>query len=218
MPRLFAPLFCGLLLACVGAFCQEPSDTTSTSPGLGVALPTLKPIKQFDWSAQRNRVASGLQKHLTFYSFGVDASPTGQGFEFPVRLTEGPFTAQGLECPRCVIRPTTERTKFTLPPFGSEATLSLWQDRAELFTGVGGINAWRADNVTIETDLRGGSFRRDSSFNDAWLAQGWAGAKVAVDPSRHVWLGAAGRYLSNFGYGKKHWNTVGGSATFQFGH
>ncbi len=187
MRRLLVPLFVELLLGCANAFSQTPSD-----PGR-------------------------LLKKWTFYWFGVDASPTGQGFEFPVRLTDGPFTSYGLECPRCVIRPATDRTRFTLPPFGSQATLSFGQDRAELFSGFGGVNAWRADNVTIEPDRRYASFRRDSSFNDAWLAQGWAGARVAVDPSRHVWLGALGRYLSNFGDGKKHWNTFGGSATYQFG-
>ncbi len=71
--------------------------------------------------------------------------------------------------------------------------------------------------MTLELDRRGG-FRRDSSFNDAWLAQGWAGARVAVDHNRRIWLGGLGRYVENLGYGKKHWNTFGGTATFQLSH
>jgi hypothetical protein len=171
---------------------------------------------------QKPDSGSVFLKNLTIESFGVNSSPTGEGFEFPSRLTDGPFTSFGLECPRCVIRPTTDRVRPTLPPFGSQTTLSFWKNRAQFFTGMGGVNAWRAENVTIEPDFRSGrlgnSWRRDSSYDDAWLEQGWAGGKIAVDPDRRIWLGAVGRYLSNFGAGKKHWNTFAGSATFQLAH
>lgn len=181
-------------------------------PGLGVEIPTLKSVEQLDWSVHNGRQNSGFVKNLTIESFGFSAQATGQGFEFPLRLTDGAFASYGLECPFCITRPTSDRTRFTLPPFGAQATLSLWHDRAELFTGFGGINAWRPDNTLIQPNRRG------SSFNDAWLAQSGAGARVAVDRNRRIWFGAAGRYLSNFGEGKKHWNTFGGSATFQLSH
>lgn len=32
-------------------------------------------------------------------------------------------------------------------------------------------------------------FRRDSSFNDGWLAQEWVGGWVAVTGDRRLWLG-----------------------------
>ncbi len=56
-----------------------------------------------------------------------------------------------------------DRSRFTLPPFGGQATLPLWQDWAELFTGIGGVNAWKPDNTLVEPNRRG------TSFNDAWF-------------------------------------------------
>ena len=155
---------------------------------------------------------SDFLKNLTIESFGYYPAPTGEGFEFPFRLSDGPGTAYGLECPLCTVRPAAmERTRYSLPAFGSEATLGTFGDRGELYLGYGGINAWRSDNTLILE-------RRSSSFNDAWLVQTSAGARLALDKEKHFWLGTAGRYLQNFGDGKKHWNTFGGSATFQFGH
>jgi hypothetical protein len=212
MRQLIVPGLLGLLSACAGAFCQDLSDPTILRPGLGVEIPTSESVEQVDWSVHKGSSGPGFVKNLTIESFGFGPLPTGQGFEFPVRLTEGAFPSNGLECPRCLTRPTSDRTRFTLPPFGAQATLSLWHDRAQLFTGFGGINAWKPDNTLIEPNRRG------TSFNDAWLLQSWAGGRVAVDRSKHLWFGAAGRYLSNFGEGKKHWNSFGGSATFQFPH
>ncbi len=105
-----------------------------------------------------------------------------------------------------------ERTRYTLPAFGSEATLRIFGDRAEFYLGYGGVNAWKADNTLIQGNRRG------SSFDGAWLIQTTAGAMVALDRDKHLWLGTAGRYVSSYGEGRKHWNTFGGSATFQFGH
>jgi hypothetical protein len=110
-----------------------------------------------------------------------------------------------------------DRSRYTLPPFGDETTLSFWRDRTQFFIGFGGINAWKPDNTIIELGGRNTPYRQATSFNGAWLLQGWAGGRVAVDSNRRFWLGATGRYLSNFGESKKHWNTVGASATFQFG-
>ncbi|MDQ2777495.1 MAG: hypothetical protein M3Y57_21655 [Acidobacteriota bacterium] len=56
-----------------------------------------------------------------------------------------------------------------------------------------------------------------TSLDDQWLMQGAAGARVAVDHNHRLWLGTVSRYFDNMGEGKKHWNSVGGSATFVFG-
>ncbi|MGI9075414.1 MAG: hypothetical protein ACR2JB_29755 [Bryobacteraceae bacterium] len=211
MRRLVVTLL-GLLSGCAGGFSQDPSSGTTIKPGLGVDIPTLKLVQQQDWSVNKHGSGSGFVKHLTLESFGYGVSPPGQGFEFPLRLTDGAFASHGLECPFCLTRPTSDRARYTLPPFGAQATLSTLHDRAELFTEFGGANAWKPDNTLIQPNRRG------PSFNDAWLVQGVGAGRLAVDRNRRLWLGAAGRYLENFGEGKKHWNSFGGSATFQFAH
>jgi hypothetical protein len=201
----------GILFASIGAFAQTQAETGMIRSGRGAEIPSLATVKQFDWSAHKGHSRSGFLKNLTVESFGFDLSPTGQGYESPLRFTNSPSTANWLECPRCIARPAMERSRFTLPPFGAQATLPLWHERAELFTGFGGVNGWKPDNTLIEPGRRG------TSFNDAWLLQGEVGARVAVDHGRHLWLGPVGRYVSNFGEGKKHWNTFGGTATFRLG-
>jgi hypothetical protein len=152
---------------------------------------------------------------LTIESFGYSSKPIPSEFEFPVRLTEGAFTAHGLQCPFCVIRPTMERARYSLPEFGATGTLSFWNGRAALFAQIGGVNAWKPDGVRIQAARHGGF---STSSNDAWLVQGAAGVRVAVDPGRHVWLGGESRYLRNFGPDNRvHWNSYSGGATFVFG-
>jgi hypothetical protein len=169
MRRLIVPVL-AVLSGCAGAFSQDVSGGTTIKPGSGVVIPTLKSVKQQNWSEPKGGSGSGFLKHLTVESFGYGASPTGQGFEFPLRLTDGAFASHGLECPFCLTRPTSDRIRYTLPPFGAQATLSTLHDRAELFTGFGGVNAWKPDNTLI---LPG---RRDTSFNDALLVQEWRAA------------------------------------------
>jgi hypothetical protein len=217
MRRLLVSCLSGLLSAGIGAFAQSQMDTPLIKSGGGTEIPSLKSVKQLEWSAHKGHSRSGFLKDLTVESFGFDLSPTGQGFESPLRFTNAPVVSDGLECPRCIARPAMERSRFTLPPFGAQATLSLWHDRTEIYTGFGGVNAWKPDNTLIEAGRGGAPFSRARSFNDAWLLQGDAGARVAVDHGRHLWLGPVGRYVSSFGEGKKHWNTFGGTATFHFG-
>ena len=114
------------------------------------------------------------------------------------------------------MRPTLNRTRYSLPAFGREATLKSRSGRAEIFAGFGGINSWRADNTGLETGPL--SFRRDSSFNDAWLVQSWVGTRIAVLRGKHVWFGATYRHVENFGTdGPRRWNSIGGNVTFVFG-
>jgi hypothetical protein len=167
----------------------------------------------------------GFLKYLTVESFGLSGSPLEYVAGFPERLTDGPFTSHGLECPRCIIRPTMERTKYVLPPFGSQITWTFANGRAEIFGGFGGINAWKPENTTIDParlpapgkKLRPGSASFSKSFNDAWLVQETVGTKVAVDPGRRVWLGVTGRFITNFGPGKGRWAGFGPTAAFRFG-
>jgi hypothetical protein len=178
------------------------------SSGFGLGQTPDRPIPGPEQAGK----GSDFLKDLTIESFGYSSAEVGEGFEFPFRLSDGPGTAYGLECPLCTIRPAgMERRRHSLPAFGFRAILSVFGGRAEFYLGYGGINAWRSDNTLILE-------RRSSSFNDAWLVQTSGGARLAIDKQRHLWLGTAGRYLQNFGDGRKHWNTFGGSATFQFGH
>jgi hypothetical protein len=218
MRRAVVSCLSGILFASIGAFAQTQAETGMIRSGAGAEIPSLKSVKQFDWSAHKAHSRSGFLKNLTVESFGFDLSPTGQGYESPLRFTNSPPGSDWLECPRCIARPAMERSRFTLPPFGAQATLPVWHERAELFTGFGGVNGWKPDNTLIEAGRGASPFSRARSFNDAWLLQGDAGARVAVDHGRRLWLGPVGRYVSNFGEGKKHWNTFGGTATFRLGH
>jgi hypothetical protein len=173
-----------------------------------------------DPSASSARTKGGrgrdFLKTFSIESFGLSAARTGPGFESPTRLSSGPFTTHEFECPRCTVAPSMGRMRYTLPAFGAVASLKLRDGRAELFTGNGGMNAWRPENSIIDVD-GGGLFRRNSSFNDAWLVQGVAGFRFALDKKRRLWLGGTARYVTNYGSGPKHWKSVGVSLTYEFG-
>ncbi len=191
MRRILVPCLLGLLVGAAGLFAQQQDVVDATK--------------------LKDHSRPGFLKNLTIESFGYSSAPTGPGFESPTTLTPGPFTSHGLDCPRCTVRPVMERNRYTPPPFGAQATLKLWSGRAELFTRYSGVNAWKPDNTLIEPNRRG------SSFNDSWMTEATLGGRVAVDRDQHLWLGTAGSYLEHFGEGKKHWNSYGASATFQFG-
>ncbi len=123
MRRFCVPLVLGVFSASVNGFAQDSSKAPAI--GTGVQIPTLKSVKQLDFSAHKAKAKSDFVKNLTIESFGFSSAPTGRGFEFPSRLTGGPFPSSGFECPRCVIRPVTDRARYTLPPFGAEATWPL---------------------------------------------------------------------------------------------
>ena len=213
----FHPLLSIVLCASLAYAAQTPvgvlgskSEAKTPAPSLVPPSSIPNPASYSQGVTPQSTYRSGFLKNLTIDSFGYDLSPTAQGFESS-GLSPGPFTAHGLECPYCVQKPLMNRSRFTLQPFGSQATLYSWDKRMESFVGFGGVEAWLPDSAPILN-------RRASSFNDAWLMQTQAGSNVALDPGRHFWLGATGRYLQNFGEGPKHWNTFSGNATFRFGH
>jgi hypothetical protein len=201
--RFRGPLLIAYLFnIAAGAFVvlgQTPASTGTISTSTGTTTPTFNSPRPF-------------LKNMTIESFGYSIAPQEPGFQFSPAYTATFFNLQGLECPGCVIGPVN-RAKFTLPPFGAKATLKLRDDRVELFTGFGALEAWKPDG-TFEP--RGHSLF-SSSYGDAWLAQVEAGGRIALDRGQHVWVGATGRHLSNFGAGLKDWNTFSGAATFVFG-
>jgi hypothetical protein len=177
---------------------------------LAQTAPSGKPVTI--WSVPDDSRPAVL-KHLTIESFGFTLSPQAPGFQFSPGYAATFFNLHGLECPACKVDPI-DRSRFTLPPFGAKATLKLHDDRVQLFGGFAAIEAWKPDG-TFEP--RGHS-AFSSSYGDAWLSQVEAGGRISLDPGQHVWLGASGRHMYNFGPGMKEWNAVSGSATFEFGH
>jgi hypothetical protein len=156
--------------------------------------------------------ASGWLKNFTIESFGFGPA-TPQEYAFSPGYFAAVFNLQGLECPRCVLGPVS-RSRFTLPPFGALASLKFHDDRIELFTGFGGLEAWRPDG-TFEPQ---GRSLWTNSYGDAWLTQAQAGVRVGLDRQKRVSVGATGRYLRNFGSGPEHWNTFSGDVMFKLGH
>jgi hypothetical protein len=197
-----------------GAFnvlAQTPVATGTVTPNVGIAAPAFKPVSLV--SLPKDDPHRGFLKHLTIESFGYGPGPLEPGFQFSPGYTAALFNSHGLECPGCVIGPVN-RAKFTLPPFGAKATLKVWDGRVEFSSGFAALEAWKPDG-TFEP--RGLSLY-SSSYGDAWFAQMEASWRIALDPTKHVWFGATGRHLSNFGGGLRKWNTFSGEATFVFGH
>ncbi|HLJ46499.1 MAG TPA: hypothetical protein VKU01_10855 [Bryobacteraceae bacterium] len=165
------------------------------------------------WSKPKPDSRGGFLKNLTIESFGYDSGPQQPGFQFSTAYTASFYNLHQLECPLCVLGPVN-RAKFTIPPFGAQVTLKLRDDHIEVFSRAAALEAWKPDGTYEPHGLSLGT----STYGDAWLAQVEGGAKLAVDPGRHVWLGASGRHLVNLGSGPKTWNTVTGSATLVFGN
>ncbi len=154
----------------------------------------------------------GFFKKLTIESFGYSLGPQAPGFAFSPGYTASLFNLHGLECPRCILGPVN-RARFTLPPFGANAVLKLLDGRVELFSGFGGLEAFKPEG-TLEPR---GHQLWTSYYGDAWLVQAEGGGRVALDRDGHIWLGATSRHLWNFGSGPQQWSTFSGNATFRFG-
>jgi hypothetical protein len=189
---------------------QVLTENNAIKPKAEITIP---PFRPFSILLPKPDLHPAFPKNLTIESFGYGPGPLAPGYQFSPGYTAAFFNLQGLECPGCVMGPVN-RAKFTLPPFGAKAKLKLWDDRIELFSGFAALEAWKPDGAF---EPRGLSLF-SSSYGDAWLAQMEAGGQISLDRTQHVWVGATGRHLSNFGPGQKDWNSFGGSATFVFGH
>jgi hypothetical protein len=154
-------------------------------------------------------------------SFGYGPAPTSMGFEFRSPAITNTVGGPGLECPVCIARPTSDRVRFTLPAFGAQAVKMFANDRVELSTGFGGVNAWSANGATILLSPSPvAPFRAPSPNNDEWLLQVSGGARVAVDNGRHIWLGIGWRSVWDTGPPlprERSWTALSGSVTFVTG-
>ena len=207
--NLCLPIVIGILPG-TWLFAQAAVDTGVVAPQVGLRIPTLNEVRTIE-SAPKVSPHSDILKHLTIESFGVGLSYRGQGLESSPRLSSGPLTPEGFECPRCLIRPPMDRYRSTLPPFGAQLTLRLWSDRAQIFGRFGGVNAWKPDHTIIDA-------HRGSSFNDAWLIQSVFGARVALDRNKHIWLGMEVGYFKSLGADQRRWHSERVTATYLFGH
>jgi hypothetical protein len=203
--RIFISYLATIGSGALNVLAQSPAATDTIGS-------TVKPVSI--WSLAKSDSKPAFLKNLTIESFGFGLAPQAPGFQFSPGYTATFFNLHGLECPDCVIGPLNRDGRFTLPPFGAKATMKFQNDRVELFSGFAALEAWKPDG-TFEP--RGHSLF-SSSYGDAWLQQVEAGGRIALDPGQHLWIGASGRHLSNFGPGLKEWNTFSGSATFEFGH
>jgi hypothetical protein len=79
-------------------------------------------------------------------------------------------------------------------PLGGRAILPLSSDRLELFAGAGG--AWLRYNEGR------GNYCSDCVSRGGWGVYGTAGANVALEHKKHVWLGIEGRYTKGTTSGK----------------
>jgi hypothetical protein len=163
----------------VAAQTPARNSTSLINPPNDIGVPDLASVKkqQLRQIVTAPQARPGFLKDLTIDSFGYGATAVGQGFEFAPGLSAGPLTAHGMDCPRCIVRPLLDRnSRYTIPPFGAMVTQTSWSGHAELFGRFGGVNGWRVDNTGIEPGIL--SFRRDRSFNDAWLVQSSFGGRV----------------------------------------
>lgn len=227
------------LVICGGAFglAQSPVQGDPGKRALLMELPSVRPgnftllsvpnggsgsgLPLNGIESARPRATSGWTKHLTVESFGFSSKPQGPGFE-PLPNYQSPtlFDLHGLECPGCVM--PAFRSRSIIPPFGANAKLRLLDGRFELVAGFGAVESLRPEGTFQPQGLqRHGSaesaFTGFASGGDAWLAQAKAGAAVAVDPHRRIWVGGTARYINNLGPGQDQWSTLSGNATFNLG-
>lgn len=87
-------------------------------------------------------------------------------------------------------------------PFGATAVVPVNRWRLELFGGIGGAYA---------------TFRTPYAMFDSWMVQTSAGARVALDQGRHVWIGTTASYITDFADKKRQWVTGAADLTLRFG-
>jgi len=121
-------------------------------------------------------------KNLTVESFGLGPALLAPGFDRSPAYFASLFDHHGLECPGCSVGPLNRA--FTLPAFGSNATLKLRDGRTELYAGIGGVNALRPASTVR---------------NDAWVAQAQVGGRFWLDRNQRISLGGVARYFYNLG-------------------
>jgi len=87
-------------------------------------------------------------------------------------------------------------------PFGATSVLPINRWRLELSGGIGGAYA---------------TFHTPYAMTNSWMVQTSVGARAALDPGRHVWLGATTSYITDFADNKRQWVTGTADLTLRFG-
>lgn len=202
-----------LLWTAIGILCSAASAQITPPPAVrpgGTYFGTPKPKCMPDPVEPKS---PRLPKNLTIESSGENGKLHAEGFEAsPGYRSADWFNLQDLECYGCAMHQGT-RSGATMAPFGSTVTLHL-SKRFQLFGGVGGLEA----PLAAGTPSPAGARLYGNDDDDNWRVQVDAGAKIAVDPHQHLWLGGDARHVLNFGGGAKEWNTFSGSATIRLGH
>jgi hypothetical protein len=93
-------------------------------------------------------------------------------------------------------------TRYMLLPFGATAVLPVAGGRLEIHGGFGGLF------VPYESSY---------SKPNSWLTQISLGARIALDPGHHFWLGATSYYLTDFADKTRQWGYGAADLTVRFG-
>jgi hypothetical protein len=87
-------------------------------------------------------------------------------------------------------------------PFGATSVLPIRRWHLELFGGIGGAYA---------------VFHTPYAMTNSWMVQTSAGARTALDPGQHVWIGTTASYITDFADKKRQWVTGTADLTLRFG-
>ncbi len=86
--------------------------------------------------------------------------------------------------------------------FGATGVFTADRRRIELFGGMGGVYV---------------PFRSSYTMPNAWLTQVSAGARIALDPGQHLWLGGTASWLTDFADKNRQWGSLSADFTFRTG-
>ena len=130
--------------------------------------------------------------------------PSGLQVDSPPLESEGQIQYSGGPLQSYLNASLSDPARDSHLPFGANFVLPMANDRAELFGGIGGVYAF---------------FQSPYANPNSWLTQTTAGARLAVDPGRHVWLGVSARYLASFTDSINKQRAYGSAdLTYRFGH
>ena len=161
----------------------------------------------------RKKQQSSFIKGFDLRSFGFSSAPESRGFEFSRAYASAFLNPQGFECMGCIVGLPT-RTRFTLPPFGARLTYSFWENRVQLFGLVGAMESWKPILVVDPVGYRAFT----STFDDSWLRQAQAGARLTVDRQRRIWIGGiATKSYNSQSKLERQWGSLSGQVGFTFG-
>jgi hypothetical protein len=86
--------------------------------------------------------------------------------------------------------------------FGATFVLPVNRLRMELFGGMGGAFA---------------TFHTPYAMTNSWTVQTSMGARIALDPGRHIWVGTTANHVTDFADKKRQWVAGSADLTLRFG-